>query len=83
MDYSISEHAKVVIQERNIKLKDIELTLSDPQLIQKDKKDFTLEHRLRIISTNDSRVLRVVINTNRTPLHIVTAFYDRTMKGKL
>lgn len=83
MDYLVSEHAKVVIQERNISLSDIELVLNDPQLVQKDKKDLTLEHRLRTIYTNDNRVLRVVINNKRKPMHIVTAFYDRTMKGKL
>jgi hypothetical protein len=29
------------------------------------------------------RVLRVIFNTSKTPRHVVTVYFDRTMKGKL
>jgi uncharacterized DUF497 family protein len=81
--YSVSEHAKLVIEERGINISDIEQVLKDPQLKIPDAKDLEIEHRLGVIQKNENRILRVIINKDRKPIHIVTAFYDRSMKGKL
>lgn len=40
-------------------------------------------HALRSIEEFSYRVLRVIFNQARTPPHVVTAFFDRAMKGKL
>ena len=39
--------------------------------------DPQLEHRLARIPEFNNRVLRVVVNNQKTPLHIVTVFFDR------
>ncbi len=43
----------------------------------------TLTHALRAIPEFGDRVLRVIYNRTKHPPHIVTAFFDRSMKGKL
>ncbi len=42
-----------------------------------------LIHALRAIPEFGDRVLRVIYNRTRQPPHVVTAFFDRGMKGKL
>ena len=42
-----------------------------------------LRHALARIPERDDRVLRVVYNENVHPWRIVTAYFDRAMRGKL
>ena len=79
----MSEHAKTVTTERGIDLTDIKSVIEKPDLIIPDKRDAMPEHRLGILYQQGSRVLRVILNKQKEPIHIVTAFYDRSMKGKL
>ena len=82
MDYTLSEHAETTIYERGIKPEWIDRALDDPDL-SPHKSDPTLPHVLKRIPENENRVLRVVYNTDKNPINIVTAYFDRTMKGKL
>lgn len=45
--------------------------------------DTTLEHALAVIPEHGDRVLRVIYNATKNPPHVVTVYFDRTMKGKL
>ncbi len=83
MEYTLSIHAETVIHERSLSIDDIEYVLNNPQLIQDDTNDSELQHRLGIIEHYDNRVLRVIINVTKEPVFVVTAYFDRTMKGKL
>lgn len=56
---------------------------ASPNLTAPDPDDRTLMHALRPIAEFDNRVLRVVFNQTRNPPHVVTVYFDRTMKGKL
>lgn len=51
--------------------------------VEPDPDDPDLMHALRSIEEFSYRVLRVIFNQARTPPHVVTAFFDRAMKGKL
>lgn len=82
-NFILSEHAKKVIAERQIDVKWINQTCRKPDHVEKDKKSINLEHRLKVIHVFDDRVLRVVCNVKSNPLIIVTAFFDRRMKGNL
>ncbi len=82
-NYELSNHAKEVMEERNISYEILERTLFDPMLIEKDKFDSDLEHRLSSIPENENRVLRIIINILTIPIKVVTLFYDRRMRGKL
>jgi hypothetical protein len=57
--------------------------LTGPALTQPDADVAELEHRLAIIADYGNRVLRVVVKRNTQPLLVITAYFDRTMKGKL
>jgi hypothetical protein len=45
--------------------------------------DSDLEHRLGKIDEFEGRVLRVIVNPQLEPIRVITAFFDRAMRGKL
>jgi uncharacterized DUF497 family protein len=81
--FTLSDHAVHVISERRIDINDIMKVVEEPELVLDDKKDPTLEHRLKVIAHYNNRVLRVIINKTTDPIRIITAYYDRSMKGKI
>jgi len=83
MDFELTRHASRMIDRRNIRENWIDRTLEDPDLVEPDEDDPSLEHRLRVIPEYEDRVLRVIINTEVEPPKLVTVFFDRTMKGEL
>ena len=82
-NFILSIHAQKVIYERKIKLEWIENTFKNPDKVEVDLKNLEIEHKLKIIKENDSKVLRVIYNKSVNPIIIVTSFFDRRMKGKL
>lgn len=83
MDYTLSRHAETAIREREIQVEWLRDTLAEPHAVEPDSDDPQLFHALRPIEAFGGRVLRVVYNHTRNPPHIVTAYFDRTMKGRL
>jgi hypothetical protein len=83
MDYELTPHAKDMLQERGIELKWLEGVFNNPLSAHHDLKDGSLEHRLGLVHESAGRVLRVVVNVQVDPPRIITAYFDRTMKGKL
>lgn len=83
MKYELTQHAQKVLDEREITLEWMELTLSSPALILSDVNDPALERRFRQIPEYGGRVLCVVVNTAVEPNRMVSVFFDRQMKGKL
>jgi uncharacterized DUF497 family protein len=83
MDYELSQHARTVISERKIPLAWVERVIDDPQRVEPDLQDPELEHRLKAVPEYDGRVLRVIINTETTPVRIVSVYFDRSMRDKL
>ena len=81
--YQLTEHAKKVIYERNIKLEWIEHTVSSPLKTELDASDIELEHVLAKIQEYDNRILRVIYNKTTKPFKIITVYFDRALKGKL
>jgi hypothetical protein len=77
MDYELTEHARDALEKRQIHVKWMEHVLRSPEATELDPVDSDLEHRLARISAFGNRVLRVIINVNRTPPHVITLFFDR------
>ena len=77
MDYVLTEHARDALEKRQIRLDWVERALTAPEATEVDPVDPDLEHRLVRIPEFDNRVLRVIVNGKKTPLHIGTAFFDR------
>ena len=83
IDYELSAHAATVMAEREILEAWVERVLSSPERTEPDATDHLLRHALRRIPEQDDRVLRVVYNETVHPWRVVTAYFDRAMRGKL
>jgi hypothetical protein len=83
MEFELSDHAAKRILERKIEPRWIETTLSEPDREEQDVIDPTASHALKRITEMNNRVLRVVYNTTTVPVRIISAYFDRRMKGKL
>lgn len=81
--YSLTEHGKTRIQERGIRLEWICHTVQNPQKLKIDPDDPSKCYAFKTISEYDDRVLRVIYNKAQTPWAIISAYFDRNMKGKL
>lgn len=83
MEYTFSTHALNTTRERNIKAEWIEQTMNEPTITLPHPDDPTKTEVLRVIPEFGNRVLRIIYNHDKQPPHIVTAYFDRTMKGKV
>lgn len=84
MKYELTAHARESLRKRaNIRLEWLERVLTFPQIVQSDPCDAELEHRLGRIDEFEGRVLRVVVNPEIDPIRVITAFFDRGMRGKI
>jgi hypothetical protein len=54
-----------------------------PELVQHDANDPQPTHHVGRIKDYGDRALRVVPNSQANPVRIVTAYFDRKMKGRL
>lgn len=81
--YRLTKHAKLVILERKIKPEWIDFSISFPQAKQRDRIDPLLIHFLGVIEEKENRVLRVILNQAEKPPVIITAYFDRKMRGML
>jgi hypothetical protein len=69
--------------EREILEEWVERVLTNPERTEPNTTDPLLRHALGRIPERDDRVLRVVYNETVRPWRVVTAYFDRTMRGKL
>lgn len=83
MKYTLTKHAKDVLEEREIPVTWLERVLNAPQRAEPDPDDAELEHRLGRIAEHGNRVLRVVVNKTVRPVRVITLYFDRTMRSKL
>ncbi|HYV04679.1 MAG TPA: DUF4258 domain-containing protein [Blastocatellia bacterium] len=83
MKYELTQHARDVIEERQISIDWLECVLGNPTLIESSTTDPELESRFAKISEFGDRVLHVVVNTKVVPERVVSVYFDRRMKGKL
>jgi hypothetical protein len=80
-DYSLTEHAKTVIEARGIRLDWLERVLTHPERNEPDRADPDLRHAIGRIAENGDRHLRVIYNAAVAPWRIVTAYFDRALRS--
>lgn len=83
MKYQLTQHARDVLEERDIPAEWLERVLNSPQRIEPDPDDAELQHSLGRIPEFGNRVLRVVVNKTVRPVVVVTVYFDRAMRNKL
>ena len=81
--FTKTKHAAFVLTLRQIQDDWIETVLQSPMLIYDDSHDPELQHFLAPIADFDWRVLRVITKRATIPPLVITAFFDRALKGKL
>lgn len=81
--YTLTAHASRVITEREIPLEWVARVLGRPTKVEPDRHDPALRHALASIPEHGGRVLRVVYNETAKPWQVVTAYFDRTQRGRL
>ena len=82
MDPVYTQHALARMGKRQIKQEWVDRVLRNPESIQADGIDPTLQHRLAKVPELANRVLRVIVSVDQ-PMRIITVYIDRTMKGRL
>lgn len=81
MEVEFTQHARDVMAERRLEPDWVLSVLDRPERTE-PRPDGTLSYWGRI-PQRDDRVLRVVVNAQTVPARVVTAFFDRRMRGKL
>ena len=81
--YELSQHARDVLHEREIRTEWLERVLNTPQQVEPDALEAELEHRLGRIPEYDDRVLRVILKPSAKPARVITAYFDRARRGTL
>ena len=83
MELAFTRHAREAMEKRGIAEDWVRCATEQPQRIEPDRVDAALEHRLTAIPELGSRILRVVVNPAVSPVRVITAYFDRKMKGQL
>lgn len=81
MSYTLTRHALESIRDRGIALEWVERALAAPDWTEPDEIDAALEHRFVVIPEFGERVLRVIVNHRVDPERVITAFFDRRLRG--
>lgn len=77
-----TRHALARLEKRKIKRAWVEQVVGNPDSIEADGVDPTLQHRLGKVPELANRVLRVIVSLDE-PMRIITLYLDRNMKGRL
>ena len=83
MAVAYTRHARDALDKRKIREEWVERAIHKPDRVEPDRIDPVLEHRLLAIAEREGRVLRVVVNPSVSPELVITAYFDRGMKGQL
>jgi uncharacterized DUF497 family protein len=83
LSYELTQHARDVLDEREIPIEWIERVLAHPVLAEPAQSDPALENRFGRIAEFGNRVLRVVVNTTVVPERVVSVYFDRRMRNRL
>ena len=81
--FLLTNHASMVLRERDIRVEWVRRVLTHPHLRLPDAEDPDLLHALAPIPEREDRVLRVVYNGVSEPWRVVTAYFDRAWRGML
>jgi uncharacterized DUF497 family protein len=79
---TLTEHARVRLQDRGIDPKWIEETVLNPDWTEVDPGDPTVERRFRAIPQFGRRVLRVACVETNSNIRVISAMFDRNARRK-
>ena len=77
-----TSHAVHVLAERAIRSEWVERVVAAPASRMPGPNDAEVERFFGSIAERDGRALRVVVSTHAVPWRVVSAFFDRNMRGE-
>ena len=83
MELILTAHAREVMAEREIPVDWLQRTVDAPALRNRDPYDEEVERFYLPIVELGNRVLPVAVNVTSDPWRVVSAFFDRSMRGEL
>ena len=83
MELIFTAHARRAMVERDIPVDWVQRTVDAPALRSREPYDEKVERFYLPIAERGNRVLRVAVNVTSDPWRVVTAFFDRSMRGEL
>ena len=81
-ELTFTRHAETMLVERGIERDWVVRTVREPEEVEPDPLRENVFRAFRSVPERDGRVLRVVYSVNENELRIVTAFLDRTRRGR-
>lgn len=81
-DYLLTRHAEFALLKRDIEIAWVERALVEPEWTEPDPAKHDVMHAFRRIAERNDRVLRVVYNPSVHPVRVITAYFDRRLKGR-
>ena len=57
--------------------------LDKPDVVRQDRSDESLENWYKVLPDHERRVLKAVVRKEDDTLVVVTAYFDRSMRGKI
>jgi hypothetical protein len=83
LDYVLSNHCSLRIVQRGIRELWVQQTLENPQKKEHGIKDPSVYINWKKIPESQGRILAVVYNPNLNPVVVITAYFDRGMRGEI
>lgn len=83
MELILTAHARRAMAERGIPIDWVQRTVDAPASRSRDPYDEEVDRFYLPIAEHGNRVLRVAVNVTADPWRVVTAFFDRSMRGEL
>ena len=82
LNLEYTRHAVYAMAERRIPAEWVEFAETEPALRMGDPGGADAERFFRPFPQYGGRMPRVVVNTRAVPWRVISAFFDRSMKGK-
>ena len=82
MRADLTLHAAEMLATRGIEDAALAAALDTPDVVRQDRSDESLENWDKVIQEHNGRVLKAVVRKEGDTLIVVTAYFDRSMRGK-
>ena len=80
--FRLTLHAAEMLAARGIEDAVLEDALDNPDVVHQDRGDESLENWYKVLQDHEGRVLKAVVRKDGDTLVVVTAYFDRSMRGK-
>ena len=81
--YRLTLHAAEMLATRGIEDAALAAALDKPDLVRQDRSDESFENWYKVLPDHEGRMLKAVVRKEGDTLVVATAYFDRSMRGKI